>query len=277
MIQFGMQREKASARPWRVDMWAPGQQAAFETLWPILKKGVAGPAPRYPGEMYVPRTEEEEAYLGYTTGEGMEARRAALGQILSGRVPYEMGPEWAEKYFEEGIRPIAMREWGEVTEPMIREAYAGPGYWGSARAGAQVKGAERLAEELTSAKAGLMYGEEQAMRAAREAALGRQAQFGFPAAAAESGIMGTAAQYSRMIDQEKVMADLQRWLMGEEVDGAYAPQYNPFIQLVFQLLGLDPYALGQREKASSWGFGLGVGGLGGAGGGGGGGGSSPPT
>jgi len=260
MISFGGSGSKETSQPVRVPMWAPGQEKLFETLWPILQKGISGAAPSYPGQMYVPRTAEEEAYLGYAAGEGMEARQAALRQILSGEVPYEIGPEWAERYFEEGIRPVAMREWGEVTEPTIREAYAGPGYWGSARAGAQVKGAEHLAESLAASKAGLMYGEEQAARAAREAALGRQAQYGPGAAATEAGILGTAGQYSRMIDQEKVMADLQRWLMGEKVGGRYAPQYNPFMQLVFQMLGFSPYALGTEAEAKSFGMSMGAGG-----------------
>ena len=71
-------------------------------------------------------------------------------------------------------------------------------------------------------------------------------------AATEAGILGTAGGYSRMIDQEKVTADLQRWLMGEEVEGVAPTMYNPFLQLAYQLLGLEPYALGTKASSNAW-------------------------
>jgi hypothetical protein len=59
-----------------------------------------------------------------------------------------------------------------------------------------------------------------------------------------------------MIDQERVAADMQRWLMGEEVDGVKPTQYNPFLQLIFQALGLQQYALGSKSSSTSGSFGL---------------------
>jgi hypothetical protein len=56
-----------------------------------------------------------------------------------------------------------------------------------------------------------------------------------------------------MIDQEKNLADIQRWLSGETVDGVTPTQYNPFLQLVFQALGLSAFDIGTKSKSTSFG------------------------
>jgi hypothetical protein len=53
-----------------------------------------------------------------------------------------------------------------------------------------------------------------------------------------------------------VTADFQRWLSGETVDGVTPEQYNPYIQLAFQLLGLSPYQYGNTSSGSSIGGGV---------------------
>jgi len=40
--------------------------------------------------------------------------------------------------------------------------------------------------------------------------------------------------------------------MGEEVEGAAPTMYNPFLQLAYQLLGLEPYALGTKASSNAW-------------------------
>jgi hypothetical protein len=67
-----------------------------------------------------------------------------------------------------------------------------------------------------------------------------------------------AAEYSRSIEQEKVFADVQRWLMGETVNGVTPTQYNPFMQSVFQALGLQPIAIGTSTSGHTYSFGSGV-------------------
>ena len=248
-ISLGFGKSKAKSRPARVGMWNPGQEEAFETLWPKIQAGLAGPVPIYPKSMYVPKTAEEQAYLEAMprlAGEISEAR-GRLGQPA-----FQITPETTEEYYQQAVKAPMMKEWQETVEPMIREAYAGPGYWGSARAGAQAKGAETLATTLGAKRAELSYADEQARRAALESAAGREATYAGPMAETEAGMLGTAGQYSRMIDQEKVMADFQRWLMGEEVEGVAPTMYNPFLQLAYQLLGLEPYALGTKASSNAW-------------------------
>ena len=244
----------AKSRPQLVGMWDPGQLETYAGLWPTVSGGLGEAAPSYPKSMYVPKTPEEEAYLEAVPGLASEVG-AARGRL--GQPAFEITPETTEEYYQQAIKAPLMKEWQETVEPMIREAYAGPGYYGSARAGAQAKGAETLATTLGAQRATLAYQDEQARRAALESAAGREAVGAAPMATAEAGMLGTAGEYSRMIDQEQVQADLQRWLMGEEVEGVTPSQYNPFIQLAFQILGLDPYALGTRATSKSFGGGVG--------------------
>ena len=253
-ISFGSQKSKSS--PARVSMWNPGQKATFAGLWPQIAEGVGTAAPSYPKPMYVPKTPEEEAYLSSIPSLAGEIG-AARGRL--GEPAYEITPETTEAYYQEAVRAPMMKEWQETVEPMIREAYAGPGYWGSARAEAQTKGAETLATTLGAKRAELSYADEMARRAALESAAGREATGALPYAAGEAQMLGSAGQYSRMIDQEEVQADMQRWLMGEEVEGVTPTQYNPFLQLAFQILGLDPYALGTKSSSSGWNFGIAAG------------------
>jgi hypothetical protein len=193
---------------------------------------------------------EEEAYLTRvpTLAEQVAAARARLGQPA-----YEITPETTEQYYQQAVRAPALREWQETVEPTIREAYAGPGYWGSARAQAQAKGAEDLATELGRQRATLYYQDELARRQAAEAAAQREATYGAPYAATEAELMGTAGQYARMIEEQKALSDLQRWLMGETVEGVTPYQYSPFLQLAFQYLGLSPYVYGQEATSKSFG------------------------
>ena len=251
-ISFGHQ--KATQRPEKVEMWTPEQKELFQALAPILRAGITRPAPTYPGQMHVPRTPEEEGYF-----QGVPELATFLGGARARlREPsYQITPEATEQFYQEAIRAPMMREWGEVVEPMIREAYAGPGYWGSARAEAQTRGAQDLATQLGAQRAGLYYQDELARRQALESAAAREATQAGPMATTEAGLLGTAGEYARMIDQEKVLADMQRWLTGEEVEGVTPTQYNPFMQLVFQALGLTPFALGTVGKSKGFGFGIG--------------------
>jgi len=251
-IKFGWGRQNAS--PEAIDTYSPWQKILEQQLFSNLYSGSSQGVPSYPGEMYVPRTGEDQAYFDWVE-QSQPARQAALDQILSGKPSYEVGPEWAENYYEKGIRKPALREHEQVTLPGIKEAYAGPGYWGTARASKQVDSAENLATELSKRKSELMYGEELASRQAQESALMRQAQYGPGASMAEANIMGSAGQYAREIEQERILADLQRWFMGETVDGVTPGQYDPFTQQLFQALGLTPYAVGQSSSGYNFGWG----------------------
>lgn len=198
---------------------------------------MSGPAPSYPGQMYVPTTEQEQRYFDFVNN---LAQNKTFSNLLSGEVPYEIGPEWAENYYEKGIRDPALREYEEVVLPQLRESYAGPGYWGSARARAETSAAGDLASELSARKSKLLYDEELARRSAIESAYSRV----LPTTQFYTDEMQEAGALQRQIEQEKVLANLQRWLMGEEVGGSFNLAYNPGWNLALGLLGIQEQAIG---------------------------------
>jgi hypothetical protein len=213
--------------------------------------------------MYVDKTAEDQTYFDYLNSTGT-ARTNALNQIASGKLTAEQeasySPEVTQNYYNESIRNPALREWSEITKPAISEQYAGPGYWGSARANAVTKGAGDLATNLAAERAKLAYDEQTSKRTAQEAALNRQTTA--PSAyATEAATLSSASDKSRAIEQEKMLSEYQRWLSGETVNGVSNEAYNPYLQLIFQALGLSANTI--ATEGSSFGVGFGIGSSGG--------------
>lgn len=204
-----------------------GEQAAKK-----LQSEMAGPPAAYPGQMHVPITPQEQKYLDFVNSLG---EQKAIQELTSGEIPYETGPEFADRYFEESIRPGYISEFEDVTLPQLRESYAGPGYWGSARARAETKAGADLAEELARARGELRYKETLGARDAKEAALNRASSF-YPELIRT---YGDAGALTRSVEESKVLSNLQRWLMGEEVGGKSVYAYHPGWQLALSLLGIS--------------------------------------
>lgn len=242
----------SSSKPKALSNWNKYQRQLFkDKLYPMISEGMNGPANAYPGQMYVPQTGQESTYFNRVPE--LAANLAAMRANL-GKPAYNITPEITQQFYESAVRDPALYEWRNVAEPQIRESFTGPGYWGSARANAQAEGAEKLALTLGAQRANLAYADEQARRAALSEAASREATYGAGYATAENELLGTAGQYSRMIEQEKTLADLQRWFMGEEVDGQYAPQFNPFLQYAFAALGLNPISYGTQSSSTNFGL-----------------------
>lgn len=262
MVNIGSSSKKEGSSgysmswPTKVDVWSPEMWSAFQKLSPMLTGGISSPAPSYPGMMYTPRTPEEQQYLNYTTGNAA-TRPEAVERAFTGKAAYDITPEATEDYYQSAIRAPALREFQQVTLPNIKEAFVGPAYYGSRRMEEQSRAGENLAVELARQRADLGYKDELARRESLEKGADRMIQYGVPQ-------MGTAGQMARQIENEQVLADLSRWLGGEVVDGKYNAAYNPYVQLVFQMLGLSPYAVGQTTigsqtssgSGSSWGLGV---------------------
>jgi hypothetical protein len=264
MVDFGKSESKSESTPTKVDVWNPQQQELFNKLMGVVG-GMNAPVSSYPRQMYVDRTPEEQAYFNAINsvygGGNLDQRVSAINSVLSGKPAYDINPEITEQFYQSAVKAPMMKEWSEVLLPQIKSSYAGPGYWGSARADAETEAATELSQNLASKRAELYYTDEQARRAALESAAGRQATLagsGTDITQPAISQIGTAGQYARGILQEKVQADLQRWLMGESVDGSFAQQYNPYVQLALAMMGLTPYAIGQQTSSDSdsWNFGL---------------------
>lgn len=94
--------------------------------------------------------------------------------LLTGQLgANKITPDMASRTFEQAVANPSLKQWEETWKPGIREEYAGPGYWGSARADAVTKGARDLGDWLGSERANWMWNADQANRAIDEAKAGR--------------------------------------------------------------------------------------------------------
>ena len=285
-ISGGRQKSKEYSHPVQVPLWNTEQENLWRnSLSPYLKKGMQGPPTSYPRQMFVPRTSEEESYFNSDVGyspdfaaqlaKDLTSRKASMADSLNDPA-FSINKEATDEFFRSSIKNPMLQEYREIVDPGIREAFAGPGYWGSARAQGQQQGAEHLATTLGSQYGQLQYADEQARRESLESAKAREAHFADTDVQSQVAAMQeqlgqerwgkefaeeagkNRAALSREIEQEKVMAGMQRWLMGEEVDGESAGQFNPYTQLVFQALGLAEFGYGQETTAKSSGWNMGV-------------------
>jgi hypothetical protein len=212
------------------NIYKPEKRALTKHLAGEALDLMKSPAPAYPGQMYVDTTGKEQDYFNWVDS---LAQNQAWQQVLGGEVPYQTGPEFADRYFEEGIRPLWEAEHARHTLPGIKESFAGPGYWGSPRAMAEHTSTADLATRLAAEKANLRYQETLAGRTAKEGAMNRM----LPGTELQQGISYQAGELERNIQESKVLADLQRWLMGEEVGGVSNLAYHPGWNLALSLLG----------------------------------------
>jgi hypothetical protein len=81
-------------------------------------------------------------------------------------------------YFKNTIKDPATKSFNESTMPAVKEAFSGPGYWGSARAKSEVKANKDLNDYLNTANANLNWNVQQANKAGAqdEYALGQVQQ-----------------------------------------------------------------------------------------------------
>ncbi|MCW7076421.1 MAG: hypothetical protein OCU18_03905 [Candidatus Syntrophoarchaeum sp.] len=242
---------KSKTRTVPVDLLSREQHELLSDLTDLYRETSAGDYTSPP--MNVPVTGREEDYYKFIDD---LAQSTAMRNIVSGKVPYEVGNEAAGRLYEQTIRPEYLRNLEEVVMPAIQEGYAGPTYYGSSRGRAMTRAAEDTAQKLSEAYANLMYNEELARRGAVENAYNRV----LPGAQYMTGELGRAGELARTIAQEKVAADLQKYLMGEAVPGEAGqiyqnPIYDPSVALAMNLLGIRTHGIG--TKTTSGGPGLG--------------------
>lgn len=264
MFNFGTtsQKQQATSSPVQLDLYSTEQEQLFKQLAGIVSGGLSGNIAAYPKSMYVTRQPEESQYfeLANLVSGQSGARLEALRNVLSGNAAYDINPEITRQYFANSIEPLMAKQFYGKTLPGISESYAGPGYWSSARALAEANAKSDYAMNLGATEANLVYADELARRASLESAANRQASSALPSVEALMSDVGTAGQYARSIKEEQTLADYQRWLSGETVEGVTPVQNNPFLQLAFQFLGLQPFTYGTQSQstgsASGFKFGL---------------------
>ena len=90
--------------------------------------------------------------------ESMIPGQAAVSGDLSTSLVNALQGQFPEEYFSTAIAGPLRRAFEQETLPGIKEAFVGPGtYWGTARAGEEVKGRTRMEEDISAKRAELAY------------------------------------------------------------------------------------------------------------------------
>jgi hypothetical protein len=206
-------------------------QKGLDIYGPTLGQGQAS----YPGTRVAPMTPTQttaadvkgflDQFAPYRDmpmyGEGIQA----LSGILSGTTgAAPITPEMAKTTFGKIFERPAMKRWSEDIRPSIQEAYAGPGYWSSARAKAEMEGSQDVADWLGTKEGQFMWDVEQANRQIEEAKAGRALaglqpalQYGYaPTQEAQQKLAGRAGAYElssveQRQRQNEINAAIQRF------------------------------------------------------------------
>lgn len=187
---------------------------------------------------------------------------AALQGLLSGTTGAEkITPEQTSSLFENVYKAPAIKRWTEETSPAIREAFAGPGYWGSARAKEQAKGAKDLGDWLGTKRGELEWGVSETNRAIDEAkaaraqtAVGQGMQYGqLPTMEARNRMGGMLdvfnfADVGRRQRQAQIMADMQKFAEENRITK------TEDLQILMALLGIPVGYQQQSESRQQYGY-----------------------
>lgn len=99
---------------------------------------------------------------------------SALKGILSGQTGASpITPEQTSAFFKRAYQDPAQYQFSEYTRPLIREEYAGPGFWGSARAKAVTKAGQEMGQWLGQKRGEVEWQAGETNRAIAEAKAGR--------------------------------------------------------------------------------------------------------
>jgi hypothetical protein len=238
---------------------------ALEVYGPTLGQGEK----IYQGERVAPLTETQtqladvqgfiDKFAPYRDIPLFGETGTALTNIMSG----EMGAkpitaEDTESYFQGKIATPAYKMYKEDVLPAVKEAYAGPGYWGSARAKAQTESAQDLADWLGEQRSGLEWDVAESNRQIEEAKAGRALSAiqpaitygGVPTAEAQQRLAGRAgalelAGVPQAQQQTEINAAIQKFAEENRITS------EEDMAILMNLLGLS------YSKASSTGAGLG--------------------
>jgi len=96
--------------------------------------------------------------IGSTQGVLQPQLEQTAGSLLRGEMGAQpITPEQETAYFGSAIRDPRMKEFQQTELPGIQEAFAGPGYWGSARAGEVAEAYGDVGDWLGQQRAGLAW------------------------------------------------------------------------------------------------------------------------
>ena len=256
MAGFGF--NNATSSPTTVQNWSPAQNQLANLLFQQAQSGLGQAPSAYPGQMYVGAQPGDIASYNNAFGPNQQIRQGAVNQALSGKLTPEQenlynNPTMLNQYLNTSEAQQRMAFNRNVINPMS-EKYAGNLY-SSARVNEEGNARNDFATSLAAQRSAAEMANREQYGTAMEGALNRQVQ-GMGMASEEAGIEGNAATYARQIEQEKMLSGVQRWMMGETVNGVTPSQYNPYLQLVMGALGLSGTTVAQNQQSQGFNFGI---------------------
>lgn len=239
----------------RNDTMTKEQNAALKGLLSTYGTQIGKAAPSYPGQSYVGIRPEEQSYIDYASGKIQTPATQALLNVLQGQPAFQVNPETTQQFYEQSIRDPAVKEFKETIMPGLNESFSGPGFWSSGRAKATEDAYSDLSSNLASQRANLYYQDELSRRQSLTDASNRLANVAPGAVQMEATMKGSAGEYARMVESERLASDMARWLSGEAVNGKANTLYNPANQLILSLLGVQPFTYGSNTVSQGAGAG----------------------
>ena len=188
----------------------------------------------------------------------------ALGNILSGNAGAPLlSLDDANKSFTDQYVNPAYRNFSQNTAPLIREEFAGPGFWGSARAGAVGDAASDLGSQLEAQRAGFLWDTENTNRQLQEAKANRM-QAGVNQGM-QYGMMPTTQNLANLQGQQSLFnfGSAEQQQRQNEIDAeiqTFAEQNRltseEDMAILLALLGMN-YSSGSGSSSNSgWSFGF---------------------
>lgn len=169
----------------------------------------------------------------------------------------------ANQTFQDTRINPAMKNWNQNVAPSIREEYAGPGYWSSARADAVTKSGQDTADTLAAQRAGFLWDTENTNRTLQNENANR-ALAAVPQAMAygQQPINQQAAQVANL-NQQYALASTQQQQQQNEIDASMQKFFeenqitNPNdMNILMSLLGLNYSTSSGKSSGSGFGFSL---------------------
>jgi hypothetical protein len=227
----------------------------------------------FPGSTVAPFTSGQQAALNQSTdyldafAPGGEVplfgdTQNAISGLLSGSVGAQpITQQQTSDYFQKAIQDPAYYRFQEGVKPLIEEQYAGPGFWGSARADAVTKAGTEMSDWLGQQRAQLEWDTLGANRASQDAIANRMlgavpqgfAAGQMPMQLAERGLQGTADVFGfqgagQQQRQSEINAAIQQFASENRITS------EEDMAILMGLLGLNFST--SSGSSSNWGFGL---------------------
>jgi hypothetical protein len=239
----------------------------LETYGPALGGGEQA----YPGTTVAEFTPAQKAAMSGVTDylkafspdmkmPGFEETGSALKGILSGQAgATPITPQQTSAFFKSAYQEPATRYFSEYTRPLIREEYAGPGFWGSARAQAVTKAGREMGQWLGQRRGELEWQTGETNRAIQEAKAGRQLSAipmgmeyaGQPTREAQARLAGRQgvfgfASVGQQQRQREIDAAIDKWRSGKRLTDQES------LNILLSLIG-QPM---QTTSGRDWGAGM---------------------